>query len=323
MVKVAEADYSQFKNRLVLITPALAIKWLEGNVHNRRLDYRLAEMYASDIRSGKWLLTHQGIAFDVNGVLVDGQHRLWAIVIANKPVKMYVATGLPVSPESTNDNNPSVLDVIDGGKSRTHQQRLELGHKLKNSTLLSSAASMIRDICLGTSTRKRCSTRQILSILAIYRYDIEAICAMIKSRSDRQSVIFGTLAFVRHCNVKLGEEFAERYFSQEGLTRGHPALALRRWYGNHQVKTGADRLGAALAVASAVRALHQGRAISRGNSSTEALDWLKKCQAADVAKVCAIFAPVPGALERIEKAKRILQDKKAKKDKKAADDEAA
>ena len=40
------------------------------------------------------MTTHQGIAFDENGVLQDGQHRLCAIVSANKPVDMMVTSGL-------------------------------------------------------------------------------------------------------------------------------------------------------------------------------------------------------------------------------------
>lgn len=76
----------------VLVTPEKAISWLEGNTHNRKLREERVKQYARDISRGEWYLTHQGIAFDPSGVLVDGQHRLWAIIEANMAVEMLVST---------------------------------------------------------------------------------------------------------------------------------------------------------------------------------------------------------------------------------------
>jgi hypothetical protein len=40
------------------------------------------------------MVTHQGIALDTDGVLIDGQHRLAAAVEADQPVDMLVITGV-------------------------------------------------------------------------------------------------------------------------------------------------------------------------------------------------------------------------------------
>jgi hypothetical protein len=53
-------------------------------------------------------VTHQDIAFDSNGVLVDGQHRLAAIIEADLPVEMTVFT----------DVEPDNFDVLDTGEKR-------------------------------------------------------------------------------------------------------------------------------------------------------------------------------------------------------------
>ena len=74
------------------VTPNLASKWLEGNACNRRLNQQHAERMAQAMRDGCWKTTHQGIAFDTNGTLVDGQHRLWAIVQSGCTVKLPVTT---------------------------------------------------------------------------------------------------------------------------------------------------------------------------------------------------------------------------------------
>jgi hypothetical protein len=78
-----------------LITPEAAQSILETcNASNRRMRGWWAAALAAAIKRGEWLLTHQGIAFDQHGNLIDGQHRLKAIVLAGIAVKMFVFVGL-------------------------------------------------------------------------------------------------------------------------------------------------------------------------------------------------------------------------------------
>ena len=80
------------------ITPSWASEVLEKrNTRNIRFQKTWAEKLARDIKAGTFLLTHQGIAFDEDGILLDGQHRLAAVVMANKPVEMLVSRGIAVS----------------------------------------------------------------------------------------------------------------------------------------------------------------------------------------------------------------------------------
>jgi len=65
---------------LVKITPEMAAIMLEKNQTNRRLNPRLVSQYAKDMKNGEWKTTHQGIAINCLGFVVDGQHRLAAIV---------------------------------------------------------------------------------------------------------------------------------------------------------------------------------------------------------------------------------------------------
>lgn len=77
-----------------LITPELATAYLATNKNNRPINNNLVKQMIRDIQSGSFALTHQGIAFDEEGNLVDGQHRLTAIVLAGKPVRMLVTRGM-------------------------------------------------------------------------------------------------------------------------------------------------------------------------------------------------------------------------------------
>jgi hypothetical protein len=81
------------KTEVVTVTPGQAAEWLEKNTFNRKVSPHVVSKYARDMRSGKWELNHQGIAFDEIGVLADGQHRLHAIVKSNVPVMMMVTYG--------------------------------------------------------------------------------------------------------------------------------------------------------------------------------------------------------------------------------------
>jgi len=79
---------------LETITPELAAKYLEHN-KNRRLQEGYAVRLANAMKEGEWRLTHQGIAFNCDGSLRDGQHRLRAIVISGIPQQFWVTRGVP------------------------------------------------------------------------------------------------------------------------------------------------------------------------------------------------------------------------------------
>jgi hypothetical protein len=94
--QVADPEMRQrgwVRNRVVTITPARAAELLAANSTNRPLSRAVVHGFAEAMRRGEWMVTHQGIAFDVHGVLVDGQHRLAAIIDADQSVELTVFTG--------------------------------------------------------------------------------------------------------------------------------------------------------------------------------------------------------------------------------------
>lgn len=88
-----------------LITPDTAKAMLTHNKKNRPINWRKVDDYAEIMRSGRWRLHDQGLMLDVNGNILTGQKRLWAVIKANVNVYMRVSRG-----------NPSdTADVIDRG----------------------------------------------------------------------------------------------------------------------------------------------------------------------------------------------------------------
>lgn len=91
---------------IVTITSEMARQWLLKNNFNRAQRPDLVADYVRQIREGRWRRTHQGIAFSEKGTLLDGQHRLFAVVEAGIAVPMLVFVNEPL------ENHLAV----DGGK---------------------------------------------------------------------------------------------------------------------------------------------------------------------------------------------------------------
>jgi len=82
-------------SRIETITPKQAQNILDNfNGRNRPIRMSHAERLAKAIADGDFRLTHQGIAFNCDGTLYDGQHRLMAIVLAKRSVQLMVTRGL-------------------------------------------------------------------------------------------------------------------------------------------------------------------------------------------------------------------------------------
>ncbi|MFE7193753.1 hypothetical protein [Kitasatospora sp. NPDC057541] len=144
-------------SRIVKVTPEIAEEFLSRASVNRPLDKGQVRTLAEAIIRGEWRLTHQGIAFDKAGELLDGQHRLHAIIEANSPAEMFVVDGL----------SRDVFPVLDTGKRRSAADTLSSTGE-KYLTLLSST---IRHVILfkampnepWTGGRARVSNDRILA----------------------------------------------------------------------------------------------------------------------------------------------------------------
>lgn len=98
------------------ITPTVAQELLGRNDHNRPLTKSRVASLASDMVSGRWVMNGEAIKLAKDGTLLDGQHRLAAVVQANVPINMLVVRGLHEKAQETMDT---------GGK-RTFSNQLTL-----------------------------------------------------------------------------------------------------------------------------------------------------------------------------------------------------
>lgn len=139
------------RNEIIDVTPPLASQWLENNEGNRRLNWNYIAQLARDMKTGRFVCTHQGIAFDTQGRLIDGQHRLWAVLEAEVTVRMRVFFNEP----------PENLLHIDGNCPRQMADRITIGRTLGTvrSTELATLRAMVGGI--GMVTRRRTVQEEI------------------------------------------------------------------------------------------------------------------------------------------------------------------
>jgi len=129
------------------VGPDRAANWLEGNTHNRPIHQARVDQYAREMKAGRWMLTHQGIAFDTNGILRDGQHRLWAIVTSGCTVQLPVTFNLPTD----------VIEKIDDVKARTVCDRMNISGRFDEATVTNNQLAVLRAMIRGFSPRKNLS----------------------------------------------------------------------------------------------------------------------------------------------------------------------
>ncbi len=85
------------RHEWVLVTPVLAALWLQNNPHNRNLNPNTVKQIATTMLAGRWREDAAGsIARTHDGRLVNGQHRLSAIVETGLSFYFLLLTGVPM-----------------------------------------------------------------------------------------------------------------------------------------------------------------------------------------------------------------------------------
>lgn len=93
------------------VTPEKAHAYLALSAGNRKLSVDTVLAYTVDMQQGRWIAEASEILFDEAGKLIDGHHRLQAIIDSGTPQHISVKRGVPVVARA----------VVDTGKSRNPQ----------------------------------------------------------------------------------------------------------------------------------------------------------------------------------------------------------
>lgn len=76
-----------------LITPEKAAEMLKSMIKNQRFHSQsLSNNYATEMAAGRWRDSY--ISIDISGDLIDGQHRLFAVIKSKTPIEFLVIRGV-------------------------------------------------------------------------------------------------------------------------------------------------------------------------------------------------------------------------------------
>jgi hypothetical protein len=241
------------------ITPTQAEAYLTKNQNNRRVRQTAVDAYAADMKEGRWRLHHQGIAFSTTGRLLDGQHRLMAIVKAGIAVPMMVSWNV----------DESTFTVIDHGRKRDAGDALEsfVGFGAPN-----YVSGVVRAALLRTREKNGHNTVTDDAIVDFYRANRELVDLMVESWGIKTPG--GVTACAITCVldkygtadavVKIGRRYRDRDFQgkDDPLNRLTSLMSSGRRY------TSTERYRYAL---TAINAALAGRPL--GQCKASLLDW--------------------------------------------------
>lgn len=130
---IPQPSFSEADITMEFITPDQAEMYLAKNISNRHLRPGHYKALASDMTAGRWQESHMGLAFDTDGNLIDGQHRLHAIIESDEPQWMIVVRNVP----------KAVQEVIDAGAARSAADALKLSNRVDSNHPAVAAAARI------------------------------------------------------------------------------------------------------------------------------------------------------------------------------------
>lgn len=208
---------------LVFVTRAMAKEWMEQkNDGNRKISRAEVKRWADRINLDRYYPTHQGIAFDEGGVLLDGQHRLAGLVASNAPgVWIQITKDLP----------RRTFDIIDVGRNRQPAQLIPNPNSVSKAA---AARVLIGYPKLYARANERADPSLVVEAYEAHRDSIDRAVEMARPVARACGIPAGIHAAVIATVISsngtpaayLGS-WCEGLRSGAGLEVGDPRLALR------------------------------------------------------------------------------------------------
>lgn len=130
--EVMAQAYQSVTVSIMRITPEIAREMMKLNTKNRKLDKRNALLLRDAILQGEWYMNGEAIIFAADGSLLNGQHRLWAIIASEAAVDVLVVRGV----------DPASFKTLDSGRARRAGEVLAMDGE-KNSNRVAAAVQAL------------------------------------------------------------------------------------------------------------------------------------------------------------------------------------
>jgi len=232
---------------------------------NRPVHQTQVEKYVKDMKAGMWGRNHQGIAFDRDGILMDGQHRLWAVIESGETVMMPVTHGLDREAQLT----------IDAGLKRSTADVAAIAG-FENVRPLH--VGIVRALVRGASASKRAYTRmEELEMLRDHWKSVEFTLSLFPKSKIPGITRAPVLASIARAFYSQDLERLRRFATvlASGITgadeREHVIITLRNWLMSTKTEGGANSLEAYGKASRALQAFLKGEKLRTLYASKEDL----------------------------------------------------
>lgn len=218
----------EITTELMDITAELAHKWLRNQNANRSIRTDRVTEFARDMRKGKWRVTGEALKFNPEGKLLDGQHRLLALLEVAEEDPDFTVTILTVW------NVPDdAQDVMDTNSRRTGADQFKIKGYANYAALAAAAKWSIiwerKALYAERSQRIVSHTDQLEFVKANPR--LEEITSMAAAKSKYFFMPLGFVITAWWVLDRIDDEQAKWFFERmadgTNLPELHPILALR------------------------------------------------------------------------------------------------
>lgn len=265
------------------ITPEQASTILvENNSRNRKLSPARVDQLALAMSRGEWILNGESLKFNNDGTLLDGQHRLAAVVKSGEPQQFLVIRGL----------DHEAQDTIDIGRARTFSDVLAIDGENYHLNLAAAVRALWayerNGVPMAHVMYRQPTPSQLRETLERHpelRLSINAGGTTTNVFALSRSQVMVLHYIMSRIDQDMADEFWHKVYSGIGLTQEDPAYVLReRLMREQQIASSHGRGGISL-MAFAIRAFNayrKGEVITRliwrpGRMITDTFPKLEGC----------------------------------------------
>jgi hypothetical protein len=201
------------------IGPERAEEYLAANRGNRNIVQAQVAAMARDITAGRWMFNAQPICFSRSGRLLNGQHRLSAVLEAGQPIEVMVMRGLPEEAFETYDKQAKKAPAVD-----------ELFEDFGDKALVSATAVLLwrRELRPAGQPHAMPTASEVRDVIQAHP-DLMRLRGFARKlvRYGRSSALAYAAYKVMRDDPRLGKIFLERLETAANLPAGHIILRLR------------------------------------------------------------------------------------------------
>jgi hypothetical protein len=197
----------------------------QGKFRQRPLNIKTVKKYATDMKAGNWALTGQGISFDNEGNMLDGQHRIAAVASSGVSLQMLVMWDL--EPEN---NGVKTINLCDIGKNRNVSQQLKINGMSYYSEIGTGARALL--VLARGNIDTRPSIPQTIAVASLMENNMLRMLEILianNQKSKARGFVLAPLTLLATADKDMAEMFAMEFNEMVNLGKTSPVLHFARF----------------------------------------------------------------------------------------------